>query len=200
MNWFHKVFLKLPCAIQAKKLTESHVSFKLKNVLLTDSSPKILDIGCSRNKMPEAIGMDIDPTSQADIFHDLNRFPYPLEENSIDKIYAKHIIEHLDHPREFLREIYRILKPGGTAFVETPHFSSRVAYSEPEHKLFYSYFMFTELLKGLDFKVLRQEITFYKTFRLLGIRHLANRFPDTYERFWTYLFPAENVILLVQKS
>lgn len=162
-------------------------------------SVKILDLGCSRNKMLGAIGMDIDPDSHANILHDLDSFPYPLSEKSVEKIFAKHIIEHLNHPRKFLREIYRILKPGGTAFIETPHFSSRVAYSEPEHKLFYSYFMFSELLKGLDFKVLRREITFYKTFRFLGIRHFANRYPDAYERFWTYMFPAENVILEVQK-
>lgn len=162
--------------------------------------PKILDVGCSRNKVPGTIGIDIDPASHADIIHDLNRVPYPIEEASIDKVYAKHIIEHVENPRAFIREIYRLLKPGGTAFFETPHFSSRVAYSEPEHKLFCSYFMFKELLKGLDVKVLRHEITFYKTFRFAGISWLANRNPDTYERFWTYMFPAENVILEFQKK
>ena len=166
---------------------------------IAQASPKVLDIGCSRNKVPGTIGIDIDPASQADIIHDLNRYPYPLETRTIDKVYAKHIIEHIDNPRSFIKEIHRILKPGGTVFFETPHFSCRVAYSEPEHKLFYSYFMFSELLKGLDFKVLRHEITFFKWFRALGIRGLANRWPDTYERFWTYLFPAENVILEVQK-
>ena len=171
----------------------------MKKILTEKNSPRVLDIGCSKNKIPGTIGIDIDPQSDADIFHDLNIYPFPIDENSIDKVYAKHIIEHLDEPRGFLKEIYRILKPGGSAFVETPHFSCRVAYSEPQHKLFYSYFMFDELLKGLDFKVLRQEITFFKIFRQSGIAWLANKFPDTYERFWTYLFPAENVILEVQK-
>lgn len=171
----------------------------MQNTLFSEVSPKILDIGCSNNKRPGTIGVDISPATQADVIHDLNAFPYPFATGSIDKVYAYHIIEHLNDPREFIKEIYRILKPGATAIFETPHFSSRVAYSEPEHKLFYSYFMFTELLKGLDFKVLRQAITFYKLFRFLGIAALANHFPDTYERFWTYMFPAENVVLLVQK-
>lgn len=166
---------------------------------LDQKSSTILDIGCSRNKIPGAIGIDIDPSCDADILHDLNVYPYPIESNSVDQIFAKHIIEHLNDPRSFLKELYRILKPGGTAFVETPHFSCRVAYSEPEHKLFYSYFMFDELLKGLDFRILRREITFYKSFRHFGIQYLANKFPDAYERFWTYLFPAENVTLLAEK-
>ncbi len=160
---------------------------------------KILDVGCSKNKMPNAIGIDIDPQSQADIIHDLNIYPYPIQESSMDQVYAKHIIEHVEDPRKFLAEINRVLKPGGKAFVETPHFSCRVAYSEPQHKLFYSYFMYTELVKGLRVKIIRQELTFYKWFRFVGIRTLANRFPDTYERFWTYMFPAENVILEFEK-
>ena len=165
----------------------------------SQTSLKVLDVGCSRNKIQGAIGIDIDPTSHADILHDLNQYPYPIEENSFDTIYAQHIIEHVNDPIRFTQELYRILKPGGTAIFETPHFSSRVAYSEPQHKFFFSYFMFTNILQYVDFKVKKQEITFYKTFRFLGIRALANQFPDTYERFWTYLFPAENVRLIVTK-
>ena len=132
--------------------------------------------------------------------HDLNKYPYPIESNSFDKVFAKHIIEHLNDPGKFIEEIHRILKPGGTAFFETPHFSSYVAYSEPQHKFFFSYFMFTNLIRHLPFKVLKQEITFYKTFRFFGIKALANRFPRGYERFWTFIFPAENVVLLVEKK
>ena len=159
----------------------------------------ILDIGCGNRKIANTVGMDIDKESQADIIHDLNVYPYPIEDNAVDQIYAKHIIEHLDDPRGFLRELWRILKPGGTAFIETPHFSSYAAYSEPQHKLFYSYFMFPTLLKGLRFKVVKEELTFYKTYRLVGIKSLANKFPAAYEKFWTFIFPAENVTLLVEK-
>ena len=53
---------------------------------------------------------------------------------------------------------------------------------------------------GIKFKILKQEITFYKTFRLVGIKALANKFPRDYERFWTYIFPAENVTVLVEKE
>lgn len=161
---------------------------------------KRLDIGCGGNKIPGAVYVDIDPGANPDILHDLNKFPYPMEDNSYDEIYAKHIIEHLDNPKGFMRELTRILKPGGTVFVETPHFSCRVAYSEPQHKLFFSYFMFNNLLQGLNLEVLQQKITFYKTFRAAGISCLANKYPDQYERFWTYLFPAENVTLLAKKK
>lgn len=161
---------------------------------------KIIDIGCGENKIPNALGLDIDKSSNPDILHDLNVYPYPIKDNECDKIYAKHVIEHLNNPVDFMREICRILKPGGTAFIETPHFSCRVAYSEPQHKLFFSYFMFNSLIKNLNLEVVEQKITFYKSFRMVGISYLANKFPDFYERFWTYIFPAENVILIARKK
>jgi hypothetical protein len=59
--------------------------------------------------------------------------------------------------------------------------------------------MFSSLLSKTKFRKAKTKITFYKTFRLTGISALANRFPDTYERFWTYIFPAENIILIAEK-
>ena len=162
----------------------------------------ILDFGCKMDKVEGAIGVDIDPSVKPDVLHDFNRFPYPFPEGHADRIYAKHIIEHLDDPRRFVEEIYRILKPGGIAWIETPHFSNYVAYAEPQHKLFYSYFMFKNLVTGLKDRITVAEwhLTFYKTFRFFGIAALANRDPENYERFWTYLFPAENVVFSFRKG
>ncbi len=160
---------------------------------------KILDVGCSHHKIPGTVRLDIDPTVHPDILHDLNIFPYPIEDNMFDQIYAKHIIEHLNDPIRFMREMCRILKRGGVIFVETPHFSSRIAYSDPTHQNYFSYLMLTNILRGLELEIEKQRITFYKTFRTTGIAFLANRFPDNYERFWTYIFPAENLTLLAKK-
>ena len=165
-----------------------------------DTKMKILDLGCQNNKIPGAIGVDICKNTQADVIHDFEVFPYPFEADSIDKVYAKHIIEHLNNPKGFIKEIHRILKPGGEVFLETPHFSNYVAYSEPEHKHFYSYYTFNRLISDADFKIDIQELTFYKTFRFFGIKMLANKFPEQYERFWTYLFPAENIVVKLVKK
>jgi len=160
---------------------------------------KILDIGCGKNKINGAIGLDIAENTHADIILDLNKYPYAIEDNKFDKVYAKHIIEHVDDPIRFMHEVYRITKPGGMCFIETPHFSCYVAYSEPQHKRYFSYFMMDEILKKVPFKIENREITFYKTFRLVGIKYLANKCPRDYERFWTYMFPAENITAWLRK-
>jgi len=160
---------------------------------------KVLDIGCGNNKIKGAIGLDISKDTQADIIWDLNSYPYPIEKDEVDKIYAKHVIEHVDDPIRFLNEVYRITKPGGSCFIETPHFSCYVAYSEPQHKRYFSYFMTDEILKKVPFKLAKREVTFYKSFRFWGIKYLANKYPRGYERFWTYIFPAENVKIWLEK-
>ena len=40
---------------------------------------KILELGCGTTKIPNAISVDINPFSKADVIHDLNKFPYPFK-------------------------------------------------------------------------------------------------------------------------
>jgi SAM-dependent methyltransferase len=54
---------------------------------------------------------------------DLNQ-AFPLADNSVDIITANMVIEHLYEPDRFLREVYRVLKPGGYAVVSTDNLAS----------------------------------------------------------------------------
>lgn len=50
-----------------------------------------------------------------DVFH------LPLKSNSIDCIIASEIIEHVVNPDLFIKELFKILKPGGKLIVTTPY-------------------------------------------------------------------------------
>jgi predicted SAM-dependent methyltransferase len=48
--------------------------------------------------------------------------PLPFCDAEVDEIYAGHFLEHLDYDtgQEFLRECYRVLRPGGTLGIVVP--------------------------------------------------------------------------------
>jgi SAM-dependent methyltransferase len=54
---------------------------------------------------------------------DLNE-SFPFDDASFDSAMAIEILEHLENPRRFLRELARILRSGGVAIVSTPNLTS----------------------------------------------------------------------------
>jgi len=96
-----------------------------------------LNLGCGERNIPGYINVDIH-SPNADIQHDLNTFPYPFKKDSIDFILMADVLEHLQDPLAVLRELYRILKPGGKIRIYLPHFSYHGAYN-PFHRTFWSY-------------------------------------------------------------
>ncbi len=112
------------------------------NLLEFNPNAKVLDIGCgngeftlkAKNKIgsSKVYGIEIyDPfIKEAEkkgisiIKHDLNKLPYPIKDESFDVIISNQVIEHLYYPVQFMKEIYKILKPGGYAVISTENLSS----------------------------------------------------------------------------
>ena len=62
-----------------------------------------------------------------DVTHDLNMIPWPWEDNSWDRVYSIDVMQMLHIPIiDWIREIHRILKPGGILILRLP------AYDNPE--------------------------------------------------------------------
>ena len=51
----------------------------------------------------------------------LNRDKLPYSDGSFDVVTATEVVEHLEHFRETLRDIYRVVKPGGLCILTTPN-------------------------------------------------------------------------------
>lgn len=62
--------------------------------------------------------MDSDNSTGADIVGDIHDIP--LKENSIDALICSSVLEHVSDPIVAIREIHRILRPGGKLFVFIP--------------------------------------------------------------------------------
>jgi predicted SAM-dependent methyltransferase len=64
---------------------------------------KILDLGCGKNKFKSSntsdivIGMDKYSLEGVDVVHDLEKTPYPFNDNEFDEIRAHHVLEHIQN-------------------------------------------------------------------------------------------------------
>ncbi len=107
----------------------------------------VLDLGCGTSKRAAAIGIDIYAVPGVDLVCDLNR-TLPFGENTIDGIYASHVVEHVDTFLRLMDDIWRISKPGAWVRIWTPHFSSgMLTWGDPTHKRAFATQTF-ELLEG----------------------------------------------------
>lgn len=93
----------------------------------------LVDAGCgsgdlwraTRGRFSQCIGVDAVryPQLPEDVAFrqaDLDS-PLPLADGSADATAAVEVIEHLDNPRAFVRDLARITKPGGWVVVTTPN-------------------------------------------------------------------------------
>ena len=119
---------------------------------------KILDMGCGNKKVKGAIGIDHNKDSQADVIHDLNKFPWPLKSNYFDDIYATHSLEHLGNTLAVMNEIHRVAKPGAIVNIWSPHFSSALAWDDPTHYKAFTLRTFEHDLLKSKFKLKKKEL------------------------------------------
>ncbi|MBN1941792.1 MAG: class I SAM-dependent methyltransferase, partial [Phycisphaerae bacterium] len=98
------------------------------------SSSEVLELGCGPDnpttrflaKTFRAVdGLDIDeagcgrnPSLRRAYVYD--GVTWPLADGSYDAIVSDYVLEHVEHPRELVREIRRVLKPGGVFIFRTP--------------------------------------------------------------------------------
>jgi ubiquinone/menaquinone biosynthesis C-methylase UbiE len=168
---------------------------------------KVLDIGCGRDKLPGALGMDVNPRSAADIIHDLEKFPYPLPDQSFDEIRAVSVIEHLRDILKTMEELHRICKTGAVLKITVPFFTSRYAYTDFTHKHVFTsrsfdYFDHDEQLSkyrysAVRFKKLKVEYeplpNIYRRDIERPLIWLANRKKDFYENYLAHIYPIHDV-------
>ena len=104
----------------------------------------LLNLGCGYKKFigEEWVNVDAHSICSPDIVCDLNTFPYPWEDNSIDHIYMSHVLEHIPDWWGSFLECSRILKIGGTIEIRVPDESSSTALTYRDHHHVFSMLSF----------------------------------------------------------
>jgi SAM-dependent methyltransferase len=84
----------------------------------------VINIGCGVVRRFEPVvkcrylATDIRPLGNVDFSADAATLP--LADNSVDLILALELLEHVPQPLSVLRDIHRVLKPGGTVVISVP--------------------------------------------------------------------------------
>jgi len=60
----------------------------------------------------------------------------PIDDGTFDALLCTQVLEHLELPRESIKEMYRVLKPGGKLYVTVPM-------AHPEHQSPHDFFRYT---------------------------------------------------------
>ncbi len=144
-------------------------------VLPIGMGSSLLDVGCGRGDLVrgfrtlglEAWGLDRERSqAHADIqikYVNIETEPFPFDDEQFDVVFSKSLIEHLHNPNNFMRECYRILKPGGRIILMTPDWNSqaRIFFDDYTHRQPYTVDAVRDILKIFGFQEVTSEI-FYQ--------------------------------------
>ncbi len=167
------------------------------------SGARVLELGCGFNKTPGAFGVDIIPGSQADLIHDLNKFPYPLGDSEWDRVICLDVLEHVDDVVKTVEEIWRISRPGALIEISAPFMSSVHYHTDPTHKRAFTSRSFDYFCPGRPmyrygyskaaFEVLDCEYDRGALGHRRGLAKFltawANRNKDRYEERYAFIYP-----------
>lgn len=97
-----------------------------------------LNLGCGFNKYEGYVNVDSASESEPDVLWDLEKTPWPWEDDSVEEILMEHVLEHLgETSRDYLRiwqEMYRIGAPGCAIRIVVPHWNHDNFHNDPTHK------------------------------------------------------------------
>lgn len=108
----------------------------LRGGALLGGAPHVLHLapeGVVAERLREAAGdyvsADLEP-GRADVAADLTALPF--DDESFDLIVCSHVLEHVPDDRAAMCELHRVLRPGGTALVQTPvNYEQSATYEDP---------------------------------------------------------------------
>lgn len=92
-----------------------------------------IDLGCGGRKQKGYLGVDISRFEGVDVVCNIEE-ELPLEDNTVDGIYANFLFEHIKNFIPFMQELYRICRNGAIIKARFPYWASITQWKDPTHK------------------------------------------------------------------
>ncbi|MFC1501485.1 class I SAM-dependent methyltransferase [Elusimicrobiota bacterium] len=135
---------------------------------------KFLEVGCGRgehlshfkNLGLQTQGLDIVKSSQEynkelNIqIADVEKDGMPFENSYFDIVYSKSFIEHLYYPEKYMKEVLRVLKPGGLLLTLTPDWEAnyKIFFDDYSHRSPFTKYALEDIYKIHGFKEVKVNI------------------------------------------
>ncbi len=140
-----------------------------------------IELGCGQSKYKdEYIGIDLRDYKCVDIVGDafevLSHFP----DQSVDKIFTRHFLEHVKDIGLIINEFSRILKSNGNIRIIVPHFANPYFYSDYTHISSFGLYSFCYLAK--DYCGFKRQVPLYKKeifLHLISVKMIFMTNPNT---------------------
>ena len=133
--------------------------------ILRSGEQTVVELGCGNKKKPGRIGVDRVDLPEVDIVADLEAGLPFLPDRCVDEIRCRSVLEHIEDFQHVFREMVRVLKDDGRAFIFVPHFSNPYYYSDYTHRRpfgLYTFYYFVDAERQPTRKV----PTFYTDIRI----------------------------------
>lgn len=161
---------------------------------------EVLDLGCGKAKAAGAVGVDVRSGPGVDIVHDLNRLPWPLQDDRFETVVCSHVLEHLAELPAVMREIHRVSKAGARVKIRTPHFSSLNSWEDPTHlhhfaRRSFSFFDTEDphSCSSVRLRTVSVRLSFGGGLWDYAGKCLYRCFPDLWEKHFAFVFRARNL-------
>lgn len=114
-----------------------------------------LNMGCGFKKLDNHWNVDAEPICNPDQVLDLEKTPWPYEDDFFERINADNILEHLgQNPKvftEIIKEMYRVSKDGAEWYINVPHHRCDLFWDDYTH---------VRVLTPKTFKMFDQQVNF----------------------------------------
>jgi hypothetical protein len=96
-----------------------------------------LNLGCGQNRIAGYVNVDREAAVAPDLVMDLEKFPWPLEDDSVEEVIANHVLEHVGAQAQvfigIMKELYRVCRPGALVRIAVPHPRHDNFFDDPTH-------------------------------------------------------------------
>src|SRR5688500_13646927 len=103
---------------------------------------RVLQLGCGLKRIEGAVNVDLRPTTNPDVVHNLDERPWPFENDQFDEVVAYDVIEHLDDIIATMEEVHRVATNGAVVKLTVPHFSCPNSFTDITHRHCFTWFSF----------------------------------------------------------